>query len=152
MMNTNRTLKNQIKFRYAHPALLGFGCLVAFACFFATGFIDQSPQSSVALTADAATGDAADEQEAVKRQAKQSFLKLPLMFEANKGQVDSDVKFFSRGVDYNLFLTPTEAVISLHKQTKDSEKKADETAVLQMKLSNGNANAKVSGERKCRQS
>jgi Beta-propeller repeat/Abnormal spindle-like microcephaly-assoc'd, ASPM-SPD-2-Hydin len=38
---------------------------------------------------------------------------LPLAFEANQGQSDARVKFISRGSGYALFLTPTEAVLSL---------------------------------------
>jgi hypothetical protein len=40
-------------------------------------------------------------------------LKLPLNFEANHGQTDSQVKFLARGNGYNLFLTATEAVLRL---------------------------------------
>jgi hypothetical protein len=39
--------------------------------------------------------------------------RLPLSFEANQGQAGSEVKFLSRGNAYNLFLTPTEAVLTL---------------------------------------
>ncbi|MBV8054982.1 MAG: hypothetical protein JO071_07055, partial [Deltaproteobacteria bacterium] len=42
-----------------------------------------------------------------------SYGKLPLSFEANRGQSDRQVKFLSRGNGYALFLTPTEAVLSL---------------------------------------
>ena len=38
---------------------------------------------------------------------------LPLSFEANQGQTDPQVKFLSRGQGYNLFLTSTEAVLTL---------------------------------------
>ena len=38
---------------------------------------------------------------------------LPLSFEANHGQTDSQVNFLSRGSGYSLFLTPTKAVLSL---------------------------------------
>ena len=37
--------------------------------------------------------------------------KLPLSFEANQGQTDSQVKFLSRGRGYTLFLTSDEAVL-----------------------------------------
>ena len=50
--------------------------------------------------------------------------KLPLAFEANQGQTDSQVKFLSRGKGYTLFLTPTEVVLSLNKiksKTKSGE-------------------------------
>ena len=45
----------------------------------------------------------------------QSYGKLPLSFEINKGQTDSRVKFLSRGSGYSLFLTGNEAVLSLRK-------------------------------------
>jgi len=38
--------------------------------------------------------------------------KLPLVFEANRGQTDSRVKFLSRGNGYTLFLTATETVLA----------------------------------------
>lgn len=38
---------------------------------------------------------------------------LPLTFEANRGQTDPQVKFLSRGRGYTLFLTATEAVLTL---------------------------------------
>ncbi|MEK9142651.1 MAG: SBBP repeat-containing protein, partial [Nitrospirota bacterium] len=40
-------------------------------------------------------------------------LGLPLQFEANRGQVDDQVKFLARGKGYTLFLTPTESVMVL---------------------------------------
>src|SRR5687767_7650675 len=40
--------------------------------------------------------------------------RLPLSFEENRGQVDGKVKFLSRGNGYTLFLTATEAVLSLN--------------------------------------
>src|SRR3990170_1644941 len=38
---------------------------------------------------------------------------LPLRFEANQGQTDAQVQFLSHGPGYTLFLTSTEAVLSL---------------------------------------
>ena len=43
----------------------------------------------------------------------QSFGKLPLSFEANRGQADSRVKFLSRGRGYSLLLTSNEAVLAM---------------------------------------
>lgn len=42
-----------------------------------------------------------------------SYASLPLSFEANRGQVDSQVRFISRGKGYTLFLTSAEAVLAL---------------------------------------
>src|SRR5437764_10087256 len=42
-----------------------------------------------------------------------NFGNLPLSFEPNRGQSDSEVKFNARANGYQLFLTPTKAVVSL---------------------------------------
>ena len=52
----------------------------------------------------------------VKLSATDNYGKLPLSFEANLGQ--SAVKFLSRGNGYTVFLTPTEAVLSLRGEDK----------------------------------
>lgn len=67
-----------------------------------------SAQTTTALpqaTVDSATHARLDE----------AYGKLPLQFEANAGQTAREVKFLSRGNGYTLFLTPTEAVLSLSK-------------------------------------
>jgi hypothetical protein len=51
----------------------------------------------------------------VKAQVQANYGKLPLNFEINQGQTDAQVKFLSRGSGYTLFLTPTEAVVSLNR-------------------------------------
>jgi hypothetical protein len=52
-----------------------------------------------------------------KSKVLQTYAKLPLSFEVNQGQTDRQVNFLARGNGYSVFLTPTEAVLSLH-QTK----------------------------------
>ena len=49
------------------------------------------------------------EQQARVRDAYSSF---PLRFEINPGRADSQVQFISRGNGYDLFITPTEAVLA----------------------------------------
>ncbi len=83
--------------------------------------------------------------------------KLPLSFEANHGQTDGQVKFLSRGAGYALFLTPTEAVLSLHKgDSKPAEKtarpnlaniqpKSGESRVLRIRLEHANPTPQVTG-------
>src|SRR5437762_2652074 len=44
---------------------------------------------------------------------KEAYGSLPLSFEANRGQVNSQAKYVARGSGYSLFLTPREAVFSL---------------------------------------
>jgi hypothetical protein len=56
-----------------------------------------------------------DQNTATKAKVQAAYGKLPLHFEANQGQSDEQVKFLSRGSGYTLFLTPTEAVLALHK-------------------------------------
>src|SRR5947208_6646036 len=62
---------------------------------------------------------------AVQARVTEAYGKLPLSFEANRGQMDPDVKFFARGVGYGIFLTPTEAILSLSSgsraETKETE-------------------------------
>src|SRR5712692_9912408 len=41
--------------------------------------------------------------------------KLPLSFEANRGQTDAHVQFISRGSGYTLYLTATEAVLTVQR-------------------------------------
>jgi hypothetical protein len=51
---------------------------------------------------------------AAAQTARASITKLPLSFEKNLGQTDARVKYVSRGVDYDVFLTSDEAVLALH--------------------------------------
>jgi hypothetical protein len=46
-----------------------------------------------------------------------SYGKLPLSFEANQGQTDSRVRFLARGRGYTIFLTDSEAVLTLRKSS-----------------------------------
>ncbi|HEY6769280.1 MAG TPA: SBBP repeat-containing protein, partial [Candidatus Sulfotelmatobacter sp.] len=90
----------------------------------------------------------------------ETYGKLPLSFEANRGQSDKRVKFLSRGHGYTLFLTGDEAVLSLRnsglkvfdahtlgmnpaafQKHNDDEK----SAVLRMKLVGARVSAPVSG-------
>jgi hypothetical protein len=85
----------------------------------------------------------------------ENYGKLPLHFEANQGQTDARVKFLSRGAGYTLFLTGTEAVFKLqresapeaqHKSTASPSSARDsDDAVLRMKLLAANPEAQVSG-------
>src|SRR5262249_38784730 len=48
-------------------------------------------------------------------QVAAAYGQLPLSFEANQGQTDPQVRFLSRGDGYGLFLTPTQAVLTLQR-------------------------------------
>src|SRR5688572_356143 len=57
---------------------------------------------------------------ATRIRVSEAYGKLPLHFEANQGQTDGPVKFLSRGSGHTLFLTPTEAVLTLRQFPKES--------------------------------
>jgi len=59
--------------------------------------------------------------EATQAKLVKAYGKTPLAFEANAGQTDGQVKFISRGSGYNLFLTPTESVMVLHKSQNQGD-------------------------------
>lgn len=70
----------------------------------------------------------------------ESYGRLPLGFEANRGQTDGDVRFLSRGPGYTLFLTPTEAVLALRKSADRGS-----STRLRMKLVGANPSPRVVG-------
>jgi hypothetical protein len=90
----------------------------------------------------------------------EAYGKLPLNFEANQGQTDQQVKFLARGSGYSVFLTPTEAVLSLRQpQTQPSTQSIhsvvklqptakSETTVLHLQLIGSNPIAQVKGIQK----
>src|SRR6266480_7805373 len=50
---------------------------------------------------------------------KANFAQLPLSFEANEGQTDSQVRYLARGAGYTIFLTEKDAVIKLQDRQGD---------------------------------
>ena len=46
-------------------------------------------------------------------QARETYGRIEMSFEANQGQTDPSVNFLARGAGYTLFLKPTEAVFRL---------------------------------------
>jgi hypothetical protein len=73
--------------------------------------------------------------------AKAALLGVPLSFEANQGQTDSQVKFLSRGDGYSLFLTSYEAVFTLR---PPAGAKAP-PSVFRMELGGADRSAQVTG-------
>jgi hypothetical protein len=71
--------------------------------------------ASAALHAAGPAAQPADAATANRAHVVESYGKLPLSFEANRGQKDKSVKFLSRGSGYGLYLTSNEAVLALHK-------------------------------------
>lgn len=68
----------------------------------------------------------------------EAYGKLPLSFEANKGQTRPEVKFLSRGSGYSLFLTSSEAVLALSVASTRQ-------AVVRMKVAGANPVSRVEG-------
>ena len=75
------------------------------------------------------------------RPAKAALLAVPLSFEANQGQTDSQVKFLSRGDGYSLFLTSNEVVFTLRTPAGVEAP----PSVFRMEMLGGERNVQVSG-------
>jgi photosystem II stability/assembly factor-like uncharacterized protein len=71
--------------------------------------------------------------------------KLPMSFELNRGQTAAPVKFISRGLGYQLFLTGNEAVLKLQKpHAPDSDVR--EGSVLRLKMIGANTAPHAEGQ------
>ena len=75
------------------------------------------------------------------RDAKAALLGVPLSFEANQGQTDSQAKFLSRGDGYSLFLTSHEAVFTLRPPVGAKAR----PTTFRMELLGANRGAQVTG-------
>jgi hypothetical protein len=71
---------------------------------------------------------------------QEGYGRLPLSFEPNQGQTDGHVKFLSRGSGYTLFLTSSEAVLTLTKSIDGT--------VLRMKTIGANSASRIEGLQK----
>src|SRR4051812_12872581 len=94
---------------------------------------------ALSLTADSRTSGVA---EPTKQNIAASYAKLPLRFEDTRGQKDAQVQFISRGAGYGLFLTQTEAVLSLHQTL---EAKPVKPTTVRMKVLGASPSAAVVG-------
>ena len=155
-----KRLKEVLKlFPHLHrirPGILGsLAVVVAVSSSGASIALINTPSSSVVPTATSTTKTQPDE--ATKSRVLESYGKLPLSFEANQGQVDNQVNFLARGSGYSVFLTPTEAVLTLqatrtqpstlnHQPGAEPETVAKtDTSVLRLQLVNSNPTAQVKG-------
>ncbi len=73
--------------------------------------------------------------------------KIPLSFEANRGQTDPQVRFLARGEGYALFLTGDQAVIELKPSQSGTVPGMEPASVLRMNLVGANGHAPSSGEK-----
>jgi hypothetical protein len=123
----------------------------AAAAFISAWLLAGAAAPKAASTIAAAPSEGAPRASALVRQA---YGKLPLSFEANRGQADESVDFVARGPGYSLALAPTEAVFALRrggaeKLTRKSGHASSETnppaTVLRMKLVGARRDATVAG-------
>jgi hypothetical protein len=78
-----------------------------------------------------------------KARVREAYGKLPLRFEVNAGQTDSQVKFLSQGNGYTLFLTPAEAVLGLNNRRSKAD--AESKSLIRMKFSGANPAPQLEG-------
>lgn len=99
--------------------------------------IAMMPETRAA--ARAITSDAKTIETATKTNVEENYGKLPLSFEANRGQAPAAVKFVARGAGYSFFLTPEQAVLRM----RNAE--CDQSATLKMEFVGGNRQSRISG-------
>ena len=87
----------------------------------------------------------------------QTYGKLPLGFEANRGQADGRIKFLARGIGYGIFLTKREADLELHGAPLEAQRVGAspwershprlsiETEVVRMRLSGADPKTSATG-------
>lgn len=81
----------------------------------------ETPGITIPVDSNVATNNSPAQNQlsaATKAKVLQAYAKLPLNFEANQGQTNKQVKFLTRGNGYSVFLTPTEAVLSLSQTSR----------------------------------
>ena len=108
--------------RYAFGEVKFFLARLSLVLAFVALAVAQPDRTAVVLRpssgiAGAMAGDSAADS-AAKNRITKAYGRLPLRFEANRGQVDSRVDFIARGSGYSLFLSPSEAVLSLSAAAK----------------------------------
>jgi hypothetical protein len=127
------------------PALV----LSSFAALLAAPFMSGRREAPAPPAAGAET-------QTSRERARETYGRIPLSFEANRGQTEPSVDFLARGAGYALFLKPTEAVFVLRKS--DSAARVDESVavadprperpqskVLRMRLVGADASAAAEG-------
>lgn len=88
----------------------------------------------------------ADEATVAPTSPKASYGSLPLAFEANRGQTDAGVDFLARGSGYGIFVTPSEAVLTLKRSTEaatGTEAAEPAPGVLRMQVLGGDPAAQA---------
>jgi uncharacterized repeat protein (TIGR01451 family) len=78
------------------------------------------------------------------RDPRAALVKLPIMFEPNRGQSNPNVKFLARGAGYSLFLDADGAVLASQRAPNSSHPDSG-VKLLRMKLAGANRSAVVTG-------
>ncbi len=80
---------------------------------------------------------------AARARIAEAYEKLPMSFEANRGQANEAVKFLARGDGYNLSLATSEAVLLLRASNKPGQ--TPRTTFLRMKFAGANPLPRIEG-------
>lgn len=104
------------------------------------GLVSRSPRSGAAEADPLSFGKAI---QGPSQQAHEVLRGLPLVFEANRGQTDPQVRYLARGAGYGLFLTANEAVLALHSRKRTQA--GHGTSVIRMKLVQATPTPEVTG-------
>src|SRR5688572_22704771 len=75
--------------------------------------LNTSNESRVTDSRPDTSGSFTKPDKTTRARINETYGKLPLSFEVNKGQVDSRVDFLSRGNGYSLYLSPTEVLLQV---------------------------------------
>jgi len=97
------------------------------------------------LAADAGAAPTAPDA-ATRARVSEAYGRLPLRFEANRGQTDARVKFLSRGPGYSVFLTSTEAVLVVSGRGPGDAGEGKSATALRMTLLDANPEPRVTGK------
>ncbi len=111
-----------------------------------------TPGATIPVGSNASTSNSPSQNQpdaATKARVLQAYAKLPLSFEANQGQTDKQVNFLARGNGYSVFLTPSEAVLTLRqtptKPAVTQPTTKSQKSVLRLQLVGSNPTAQVKG-------
>lgn len=129
-------------------ALVGSSCLI-----FAFGLLARVPAAGPGSANEARAGDPSPSRSTQTGHATAStassspdvvlqYGKLPLAFEPNKGQVNSEAKFVARGDGYTVFLAPGDSTALLK---SDPRKAPQQVTALRMEFAGANKTAPLFG-------
>lgn len=99
--------------------MLSFKAILCWSTF-SLAFLCGMPYTDLGAAPAKKRSTSALDQGSAKAATVQAYGKLPLSFETNQGQIEESVRFVSRGPRYTLFLTGTDAVLSLRQRRSDT--------------------------------